>query len=97
VPDVVLFALGAVAAFVVLAAIGAARLDAEVPMRVPWVVIINVPLVVTLMLLATPGDPLGRRLGFVTSGLVATGAYVVGLAVTIRIAGPRGGRRHDMS
>jgi hypothetical protein len=98
VPDVVLFALGAVAAFVALAAIGGPHLDAEVPMRVPWVVVINVlPVVVTLILLAVPNELLGRRLGFVASSLVATGAYIVGLAIMIRIAvfrerGAGGGR-----
>jgi hypothetical protein len=89
-PDVVLFALGAVAAFVGLVAIGGPHLDVEVPMRVPWVVVINVlPVIVTLILFAVPNDLLGRRLGFVASSLVATGAYVVGLAAMVRIAARR--------
>ncbi len=37
-----------------------------------------------------PNEALGRRLGFVASSLVATGAYVVGLAVMIRIVAPGG-------
>jgi hypothetical protein len=91
--DVLLFALGAVVAFVALAAIGGPHLDAEVPMRVPWVVVINVlPVVVTLMLLAVPNELLGRRLGFLASSLVATGVYVVGLAAVVRIATGR----HEM-
>jgi hypothetical protein len=91
VPEVLLFALGAVVAFVTLAAVGWPHLDAEVPMRVPRVVVVNVlPVVVTLILLAVPNEALGRRVGFLAASLVATAAYVVGLAVMIRIVAPRG-------
>jgi MFS-type transporter involved in bile tolerance (Atg22 family) len=85
----------------VLTAIGGPHLDEEVPMRMPWVVVINVlPVVVTLMLLAVPNELRGRLLGFVASSLVAAGASVVGLAAMVRIAVPRergahGGRVAD--
>ena len=39
--EVFLFVIGAVAAFVALAGAGYDHLEAEVPMRVPWLVVVN--------------------------------------------------------
>ena len=61
--DVLLFVGGAVVAFVALAAMGCYHLDAEVPMRVPSLVVVNLsPIAVALLVVAFPAQMVGRPL-----------------------------------
>jgi hypothetical protein len=84
--DVVLFALGAVAAFLILALLGRQHLDVEVPMRVPVVVVANaVPVVVALVMVAGVLTVVRGTLGFFLSSFLATASYVLGLAAFIRV------------
>jgi hypothetical protein len=80
------FVVGAVLGFVSLAAIGRPYLAAEIPMRVPWLVVFNLfPIVAALAIIALPAQLLGRNLGYFASSLLATTVYVLCLAVLIRI------------
>jgi hypothetical protein len=84
--DVLLFATGAVAAFLVLAVVGHARLDREVPMRVPAIVVVNAfPILTVLIVLGVPQGGVSRSLAFLGSSFLATGIYIVSLAMLIRI------------
>lgn len=91
--EVLLFAAGAVTAFVALAGVGRAHLDAEVPMRVPSVVVMNLfPILATLVVMAVPSGMLPRSLGYLASSVLATATYILGLAGLIRLSnGLRGG------
>jgi len=85
--EVVLFAMGAVAAFVGLGLVGWRHLGAEVPMRAPSLVVINVlPVVVVSAMAILPSGRLSPWLGFLSSGALSTGGYVLGLAAVIRIS-----------
>jgi hypothetical protein len=85
--EVVLFAAGGVSGFLLLAALGRAHLEAEVPMRVPALVVANaVPLVVVLAALGIPFGLMSRRLGFFTASLAATTVYMAGVAAVARLA-----------
>ena len=86
--DVLLFAAGAVAAFLGLACLGWNHLAAEVPMRVPSRVVFNFfPLVAVLALLAFPTALVGRTLGYCFNGFLVTLVYLLCLAVFIRLGG----------
>ena len=75
-----------------LAVIGRPHLDAEVPMRVPAVVVANaLPLVVVLVVVVLPLGFIGRRIGFFAASFVATAVYMVSIAAVIRLA--KGGGR----
>jgi hypothetical protein len=90
--EVMLFAAGGVAGFLLLAVLGRAHLDAEVPMRVPAIVVANAfPLVTVLVILAFPLGPAGRWGSFFGASFVTTAVYIGGLATIIRLA--RGRRR----
>jgi hypothetical protein len=83
--EVLLFAAGAVAAFLVLAAVGRPRLDREVPMRVPAIVVLNaLPILAVLIVLGVPLDGVSRGVAFFGSSFLATATYVVGVAMFIR-------------
>jgi hypothetical protein len=85
--DVFLFVLGAVAAFVVIAGVGYNHLDAEVPMRVPWLVVVNLfPIVAAVIVVAFPVSMVGRTLGYFADSFLATAAYILSLACLIRVA-----------
>ena len=84
--DVVLFATGAAVAFVGSALLSRRHLDAEVPMRVPALIVVNLfPVLVALIVSAIPVASLGRHAGFFSTGFLATGAYVLSLALFIRV------------
>ena len=86
VTDVLLFVIGAVAAFVILASVGHGHLDDEVPMRVPWLVVLNLfPILVALLIVAFPAQMVGRPLGFFADSFLATAAYILSLAGLIRV------------
>jgi hypothetical protein len=86
--DVVLFALGAVLAFLALALLGRPHLDVEVPMRVPVVVVANaVPVVVALVMVAGALTVVRGTFGFFLASFLATASYVLGLAVFIKLRG----------
>ena len=83
--DVVFFATGAVAAFLLLGFIGHRHLDREVPMRVPNTLVANAfPVVVAVLLAALPMQLVGRQAAFVAASFIATSAYVLCLAAVIR-------------
>lgn len=99
--DIMLFVLGTVAAFLVLACVGHGRLDAEVPMRVPAQVVMNAfPILAALSVVAFPAGMVDRRLAYLSAGFLATGVYVLSLAALVRLvtrrrpraAPARGGR-----
>jgi hypothetical protein len=74
---VLLFVAGGVTGFLLLAVLGRAHLDAEVPMRVPAVVVANAgPLVAVLVVLAFPLDLAGRWVSFFGASFVTTAAYI---------------------
>jgi hypothetical protein len=80
------FVVGAVLGFVLLAAVGRPYLAAEIPMRVPWLVVFNLfPIVAALAVIALPAHLLGRNLGYFATSLLATTVYVLCLAVLIQI------------
>ncbi len=84
--DVLLFVGGAVVAFVALAAMGRHHLDAEVPMRVPSLVVVNLsPIAVALLVVAIPAQMVGRPLGYFADSFLATAAYILSLAGLIRV------------
>jgi hypothetical protein len=84
--EVLLFATGAVAAFLVLVAVGRARLDREVPMRVPALVVLNAfPILTVAIVLGVPQGGVSRGLAFLGSSFLATGIYIVSLATLVRI------------
>ncbi len=85
--DVLLFVLGAVTAFVALAGAGRTHLDAEVPMRVPAVVVMNLfPILAALGVIAFPIGAVSRSVGYFAGSFLATATYVVCLAGLIRVA-----------
>lgn len=85
VPEVLLFVLGACAAFVALAVVGSPDLDAEVPMRVSAAVVLNVfPIIPAVLVASLPLPLLGRAAGYGASSLLATAAYVLSLALLVR-------------
>jgi hypothetical protein len=85
--EVILFGVGAAAAFLALAFVGRPHLDAEVPMRVPAIAVANVvPILVALLVEAVPFELLGRRAAFLACGGLATGGYVIGMVALIRLA-----------
>ncbi|MGD0264037.1 MAG: hypothetical protein ABSD47_03655 [Candidatus Methylomirabilota bacterium] len=82
--DVLLFVIGAVAAFVALAGVGREHLDAEIPMRVPSLVVVNFfPILVALLVVAFPAPMVGRSLGYFANSFLATAAYILSLAALI--------------
>jgi hypothetical protein len=84
--DVLLFVIGAVVAFVGLAAMGHDHLDAEVPMRVPSLVVVNLfPIGVALLVVAFPAQMVGRPLGYFSDSFLATASYILSLAGLIRV------------
>ena len=84
--DILLFVIGAVMAFVVLASMGRDHLDAEVPMRVPSLVVVNLfPIVVALLVVAFPARMVGKPFGYFADSFIATAAYILSLAALIRI------------
>lgn len=86
--DVLLFAAGAVSAFVGLAGLGWRLLATEVPMRVPSFVVINLfPLFAVLAILAFPAARFGRGVGYFLNAFLVTAVYVRGLAASIRMLG----------
>lgn len=90
--EVLLFATGAASAFIALAIFGWRLVASEVPMRVPSVVVMNgLPVVVVLIVALLATAPLGPRVGFLASGVVATGAYILGVASLIRVWRVRSG------
>jgi hypothetical protein len=81
------FVLGACLAFLGLGSVGAVHLEAEVPMRVPAIVVFNVvPILVALLVALVPLAWLGRPYGFFAASLLATLAYVLSLALVVRLA-----------
>jgi hypothetical protein len=87
VPDVMSFVVGAVAAFVALARLGRDHLETEIPMRVPWMVVVNLfPIVAALVVLAFPVGMASRGFSYFASSFLATAAYIVSLACLVRIA-----------
>ena len=93
--DVLLFAVGAVSAFLVLALVERSRLDPEVPMRVPAIVVLNAfPILAVAVVLSVPQGAVSRGAAFLTSSFLATASYVVSLAMLIRLVE---GRRRDQS
>ena len=84
--DVLLFVIGAVAAFVALACMGRDHLDAEVPMRVPSLVVMNVfPIMVALLVVVFPAQMAGKPLGYFVNSFLATAAYILSLAGLVRV------------
>ncbi len=84
--EVLYFVVGAVLAFVLLAAIGRPHLAAEIPMRAPWLVVFNLfPIVAALAVIALPARLLGRNLGYFANGFLATTVYVLCLVLLIRL------------
>ena len=82
--DVLLFAAGAVTAFLALAQVGRPHLAAEVPMHVPSVVVANLfPIVAALAGLVVPAEWLDRRVHFLVNGFLATATYIVSVALLI--------------
>jgi hypothetical protein len=84
--EVLFFVLGAVLGFVLLAVVGRPYLAAEIPMRVPWVVVLNLfPIVAALVVISVPAHGLGRGLAYFTYSFLATTVYVLCLAALIWI------------
>lgn len=84
--EVLLFVLGAVLAFVLLAAIGRPYLAAEIPMRVPWLVVFNLfPIAAALVVIGFPAHTLGRGAGYFANSFLSIAVYVLCLAALIRI------------
>jgi len=91
--DVMLFVLGAVVAFVALAGVGRAHLDAEVPMRVPARVVLNLfPILAALAVIAFPSGRVGRNFGYFANSFLATATYILSLAGLIRVTRTVGAR-----
>lgn len=84
--EVLLFAAGGVTGFLLLAALGRAHLDAEVPMRVPAIVVANAfPLVAVLVVLVFPFGLVGRWVSFFGASFVTTAVYIGSLAIIVRL------------
>lgn len=84
--DVLLFAAGAVAAFLGLAVVGRPRLDLEIPMRVPAILVLNAfPIVAVAIVLGVPQGALSRGGAFLISSFLATASYIVSVATLIRL------------
>jgi len=84
--DVMLFVIGAVLAFLVLAGVGHAHLDVEVPMRVPSLVVMNLfPILAALSVALFPADMVGRQTAYLATSFLATAIYVLSLAGLIRM------------
>jgi hypothetical protein len=93
--DVLLFAAGAVAAFLTLAVMGRGRLDPEVPMRVPAIVVLNAfPILAVVIVLAVPQAALPRAVAFPANSFLATASYVVILAALLRALRGRPRKAH---
>jgi hypothetical protein len=91
--DVLLFVVGAVSGFVLLAAIGRPHLADEIPMRVPWLVVFNLfPIVAALAVIAFPAHLLGKGPTYFANSFIATTIYVLSLAALIRVHGRKRGR-----
>lgn len=91
--DVLLFAAGAVGAFLVLAAVGRLRLDREVPMRVPAIVVLNAfPILTVVIVLGVPHGGVPRSVAFLGTSFLATAIYVVNVAMFIRFMEHRAGK-----
>jgi hypothetical protein len=89
--DVLLFAAGAVTAFVALAGVGRPHMDAEVPMRVPSVVVLNLfPILTALAVMVVPSGRMPRSLGYMANSFLTTATYILAVAGLVRI---RSGRR----
>jgi hypothetical protein len=89
---VLFFVLGAVLGFVLLAVVGRPYLAAEIPMRVPWVVVLNLfPIVAALVVISVPAHGLGRGPAYFAYSFLATTVYVLCLAVLIRFRGHASG------
>ena len=83
--EVICFVAGAVLGFVILAAIGRPHLADEIPMRVPWLVVLNLfPIVAALAVIALPVHVLGKALSYLVNSFIGTTVYVLSLAVLIR-------------
>lgn len=86
--EILCFVAGAVLGFVLLAGIGRSHLAAEIPMRVPWVIVFNLfPIVAVLAVMAIPGDRLGRGPGYFACSFGATTVYVACVALLVRTYG----------
>ena len=84
--DVMLFVVGTVAAFLVLAGVGHDRLDSEIPMRVPAQVVLNAfPILAALAGAAFPAGMVARSLAYASTGFLATAVYVLSLATLVTI------------
>ena len=84
--EVLWFVAGAVLGFVFLAAIGRPHLAAEIPMRVPWLVVFNLfPIAAAVAVIALPTHLFGKGPGYFVNSLLATAVYVLCLAVLIRV------------
>jgi len=84
--EVLCFVAGAVLGFVFLAAIGRPHLAAEIPMRVPWLVVFNLfPIVAAVAAIALPTHLFGKGPGYFVNSLLATAVYVLCLAILIRL------------
>jgi hypothetical protein len=80
--DVVLFAAGAVAAFLVLGLIGRAYLDREVPMHVSSHVVANMfPLLVAVAVAAVPLRAVAKPAAFAAASFITTTAYILSITV----------------
>lgn len=83
--EILMFAAGAVGAFLALSLVGRAGLDREVPMRVPSATVANAfPLVVAGVVSAVPWRGLAKPAAFFATGCLATAAYVLCLALLVR-------------
>jgi hypothetical protein len=84
--EVLCFVAGAVLGFLLLAGVGRSHLAAEIPMRVPWVIVFNlVPVVAALALLVLPGTEFGRGPGYFAYSFLATTVYVGCVALLVRL------------
>jgi hypothetical protein len=88
--DALLFAAGAVAAFLVLAGVGRSRLDGQVPMRVPSTAVANAfPILVAILMAVVPFRGLSKPVAFLATSFVATATYIVSLAAVVRASSKR--------
>jgi hypothetical protein len=84
--DILLFVTGAVTAFVILVFVGQDHLDAEIPMRVPSLVVVNLfPIVASMVVVAFPARIVGTSLGYFTNSFLATSTYILSLAGLVRV------------
>jgi hypothetical protein len=86
--EVLLFAVGGVAAFLFLALVGRSHFDHLVPMRVRSPAVANAsPVLVAALLAAIPLRALGKPAAFLTTSFVATTVYIVSAAALVRSPG----------